>query len=153
MTAYPMASWFETRGVAALLTMRVQDLILRRREAPSRRMKPPTSAVGEVPVQLAGAVVERPRLQRAVVDPDDRRDLGEIAAGEDLVRALKIWIFQRLLDDGNAIGAQQIDHPLPGDAVEESPVRRRRKDYAVLRHEDVRVAEFRDVAEHVEHQA
>ena len=24
------ASWFETRGVAALLTMRVQDLILRR---------------------------------------------------------------------------------------------------------------------------
>ena len=24
-----MASWFETRGVAALLTMRVQDLILR----------------------------------------------------------------------------------------------------------------------------
>jgi hypothetical protein len=35
-----MASWFETRGIAALLTMRVQDLILRRREAPSRRMKP-----------------------------------------------------------------------------------------------------------------
>jgi hypothetical protein len=25
----PVASWFETRGVAALLTMRVQDLILR----------------------------------------------------------------------------------------------------------------------------
>jgi hypothetical protein len=25
------ASWFETRGVAALLTMRVPDLILRRR--------------------------------------------------------------------------------------------------------------------------
>jgi hypothetical protein len=24
-----VASWFETRGVAALLTMRVQDLILR----------------------------------------------------------------------------------------------------------------------------
>jgi hypothetical protein len=24
-----MASWFETRGVAALLTMRVEDLILR----------------------------------------------------------------------------------------------------------------------------
>jgi hypothetical protein len=27
------ASWFETRGVAALLTMRVQDLILRRRDS------------------------------------------------------------------------------------------------------------------------
>jgi hypothetical protein len=36
---YSMASWFETLGVAALLTVRVQDLILRRREAPSRRMK------------------------------------------------------------------------------------------------------------------
>jgi hypothetical protein len=56
-----MAGWFETRGAAALLTMRdselitrvsdlilrsspqagvSQDLILRRREAPSRRMKP-----------------------------------------------------------------------------------------------------------------
>jgi hypothetical protein len=30
MTAYAVASWFETRGVAALLTTRVQDLILRR---------------------------------------------------------------------------------------------------------------------------
>src|SRR5258708_2121621 len=29
----PMASWFETRGVAALLTMRVSDLILRRRKS------------------------------------------------------------------------------------------------------------------------
>jgi hypothetical protein len=27
------ASWFETRGTAALLTMRVLDLILRRRES------------------------------------------------------------------------------------------------------------------------
>ena len=30
MIAYSMASWFETRGVAALLTMRIYDLILRR---------------------------------------------------------------------------------------------------------------------------
>jgi hypothetical protein len=29
MRAYPVASWFETRGVAALLTMRAEDLILR----------------------------------------------------------------------------------------------------------------------------
>jgi hypothetical protein len=28
MTACPAASWFETRDIAALLTMRVQDLIL-----------------------------------------------------------------------------------------------------------------------------
>jgi hypothetical protein len=37
------ASWFETRGLAALLTMRVSDLILSRREAPSRRMHAPLS--------------------------------------------------------------------------------------------------------------
>lgn len=36
------ASWFETRVAAALLTMRFPNLILRRRVAPSRRMKPNT---------------------------------------------------------------------------------------------------------------
>jgi hypothetical protein len=41
MIAYSRATWFETRGVAALLTMRVQDLILRSGVfAASRRMKP-----------------------------------------------------------------------------------------------------------------
>jgi hypothetical protein len=38
-----VATWFETRGVATLLTMRVLDLILRSGVfAASRRMKPPT---------------------------------------------------------------------------------------------------------------
>jgi hypothetical protein len=42
MTVCAMASWFETRGFAALLTMRVQDLILRSALLrASRRMKPP----------------------------------------------------------------------------------------------------------------
>jgi hypothetical protein len=37
-----VASWFETRGVAALLTMKIlADLILRRRESAVSRMKPP----------------------------------------------------------------------------------------------------------------
>jgi hypothetical protein len=40
-----VASWVETRGVAALLTVRILDLILRRREAPSRRMEPRCSNV------------------------------------------------------------------------------------------------------------
>jgi hypothetical protein len=43
----PVALWFETRGVAALLTHEGQDLILRRREAPSRRMKPPSWGAGQ----------------------------------------------------------------------------------------------------------
>jgi hypothetical protein len=33
MRAYTVASWFETRGVAALLTARIQGLILRARVA------------------------------------------------------------------------------------------------------------------------
>jgi len=38
-----VAAWFETRGVAALVTMRVQDLILRSGQlAASRRIKPQT---------------------------------------------------------------------------------------------------------------
>jgi hypothetical protein len=42
ITTNPVALWFETRGVAALLTMRVSDLILRSGAfAASRRMKPP----------------------------------------------------------------------------------------------------------------
>src|SRR6476620_2618598 len=43
------ALWFETRGVAALLTMRVQDLILRSgRLAASRRMKPPNHQASNI---------------------------------------------------------------------------------------------------------
>jgi len=38
--SYPTASWFETRGVAALLTMRVQDLILRSIANGSRERAP-----------------------------------------------------------------------------------------------------------------
>jgi hypothetical protein len=42
MTEHLVASWFETRGFAALLTMRIQDLILRSALLrASRRMKPP----------------------------------------------------------------------------------------------------------------
>jgi hypothetical protein len=37
-----MAPWFETHGVAVLLTMRDREfLILRRRMSASRRMRPP----------------------------------------------------------------------------------------------------------------
>jgi hypothetical protein len=35
-----MASWFETRGIAALLTMRVQDLILRSLPPGPREARP-----------------------------------------------------------------------------------------------------------------
>jgi hypothetical protein len=61
-----------------------------------RRVAP--SGVGKLPVQLSGPAVERARLQRAVVDPDDRRDLGEIAAGKDLVGAEEISVAQGGLD-------------------------------------------------------
>src|SRR3984957_18112664 len=121
---------------------------------PLRRSRwPRSSAVGKVPVQIPGPAVERARLQRAVVDPDNRRDLGEIAAGKDLVGAEKINVAQGGFDNGDAIAAQQIDHPLPRDAVEERAVRHRRIDHAILRHEHVCVSELGDIAEQVEQQA
>src|SRR5215475_14015938 len=66
-----MASWFETRGVAALLTMRVSDLILRSGlQAASPRMKP--RRLLHPLDQLHGA---RRRTHLALVD-----DIGEHVA-------------------------------------------------------------------------
>ena len=52
-------------------------------------MAPDPSAVGIVPVEVARLAVERPRLERAVVDAGDRHHLGVVAGGEDLVRVWK----------------------------------------------------------------
>src|ERR1700722_3972241 len=120
---------------------------------PLRRSRwPRSSSVGKVPVQLPGPAVERARPQRAVVDVGTRRDLGEIAARETLVGAEEISIAQGGLNDGDAIAAQQIDHPLPRDAVEERAVRHRRIDHTILRHEHVCISELDDIAEQVDQQ-
>jgi hypothetical protein len=52
------ASWFETRGVAALLTMRVQDLILMRRANGSRECAPDDRlrAVSKDEARIAGKI-------------------------------------------------------------------------------------------------
>src|ERR1700722_18540229 len=81
--------------------------------------------VREIPIEFSRPRIERPRLKLPVVDADDGCDLGEIAAREDLVGVLEVLIAQGRLDHGDAIAAQQVDHPLPGDAVEEGAVRRR----------------------------
>ena len=109
--------------------------------------------MGEVPVKLTRPAIKWARLDRAIVNPDHRRDFGEIAAREDFIGALEIWKAQRFLYHRNAVGAQQLDHALAGDAIKERSVRRRRVDDIVLRHEYVRIAEFRDIAQQVEHQA
>ena len=58
-----MASWFETRGVAALLTTRVSDLILRSRAAASRRMSG-TSGATWFETALTRLLTMRNGLQR-----------------------------------------------------------------------------------------
>ena len=60
LPTFVMASWFETRGVAALLTMGVSNLILRRRETPSRRMRPRCQTVLVSALALASLPM-RPR--------------------------------------------------------------------------------------------
>jgi hypothetical protein len=52
------------------------------REAVARLANPSRSKlhrVREIPIQLPRARIERPRLELPVVNPDHRRDLGEIA--------------------------------------------------------------------------
>src|SRR5580693_2354309 len=110
-------------------------------------------AVRELPIEFSRPCIGRSRLQLPVVDADDGSDLGEIAARENLVGILEVLVAQRRLDHGDTVAAQQLDHPLPGDPVKEGAVRRWGIDDAVLGHEYVRIAEFRDIAEHVEHQA
>src|SRR5438477_11308488 len=81
--------------------------------------------IRKVPIELARLGIKRPRLQRAVVDPDHWRDLGEIAGRKNLVGAKEILVAQRALDHGDAVGTEQLDHPPPGDAVQKRAVRRR----------------------------
>jgi hypothetical protein len=44
-----VATWFETRGVAALLTMRVQDLV--QRSPPKAGVSKDEAPIGEAPVE------------------------------------------------------------------------------------------------------
>ncbi len=109
-------------------------------------------AVGEVPVQFARLQIERARLQIPLIDPRDRRHLGVITGGKNLIRGLKIGIAQHRLDDGGAGRAQQSDDPRPRDAGEKRTVRGRREDNAIFRHEDIGGGELGNVAEHVAQQ-
>src|SRR5690242_6658134 len=109
-------------------------------ESPPERLRCELYRVREIPVELACAREEAAYLELPVVDPDHGRDLGEIPGREDLVGCLEILVAQRLLDHGDAVAAQEIDQPLPRDAVEEGAVRRRRVTHAVFRHEDIGVA-------------
>src|SRR5581483_11445527 len=84
--------------------------------------------VCKVPIEFSRPRIEPAGREQTVVDPDDRRDLGEIAGRENLVGGLEILVTQGLLDYGDAVAAQQIDHALARDAVEEGAVRRRCED-------------------------
>src|SRR5258706_14786177 len=84
------------------------------------------SAMRVGPIELARLAVERPRLQRALIDAGHRRELGIVAGREDLVGALEIRIAEGLLDDRHAGVAQERDHALAGDAVGEGPLGGRR---------------------------
>src|SRR3954471_2318237 len=107
-----------------------------------------TSAVRELPVELARLAAEWSGLQRAIVDTDDRHQLAVVAAREDLVGALEIGIAERALHHGHAGIAQQLDGAVTRNAGEERAVRRRRINHAILGEEDVRRRKLRDVSEH-----
>ena len=72
-----------------------------------------------IPVKLPRPADERTVFEDAVVEAEDRHDLGNIAGAEDFVSRPEILDRQRLLVHRNAVSAQQADHPLAGDAVQE----------------------------------
>src|SRR5579871_2386042 len=88
------------------------------------------AGMGEIPIELAGPAEERAWLQVAVVDLHNRLNLAEIAGGEDLIRLLEVAIEERRLEHRHARLAQELDHALARDAIEEGAVGGRRQDHA-----------------------
>ena len=105
------------------------------------------------PVELARFAHERAGLELTVVDLGDGDDLVVVAAGEDLVGVVEVFVLQGLFHHAHARLAQQADDALARDAVQERAVGRGRVDHAVLGHGDVGVGEFGDGAHGVAHQA
>ena len=108
-------------------------------------------AGGEFPVQHAGAGVDRAGLQVAGFDLVERQHLAVIAGREQLVGLDQVLGRQGALVDLDAGFPQQLDHPLPGDAIEEGAVRHRRVGGAVLGDPQIGGRELGDVAHGVEH--
>ena len=104
-----------------------------------------------VEIELARAAIDRARLEVALLEARDRQHLGVVAGGEHLVAAFEILDRDVALLRLDAVVAQQLQHALARDAVEERAVRLRRHRDAVLHDEDVGAGEFRDEAVGAEH--
>ncbi len=101
--------------------------------------------MGERPVQFSSLLIERPKLERAILDSRHRNDFGIVSGREDFISLQEILVSQGLLYHLHAGFAQQPDHSLASNARQKRPVRYRGKNHAVFRHKDVRSCEFRDV--------
>src|SRR5260221_6494069 len=128
-------------------------LILSVVEGYGRRLAPTprSAAMGEVPVELAGAGVDWAGLQVALLHPGDRQHLAVIAGREDLVGGEHLGEFEAALAYRGAGVAQELDDALPRHPGEEGAVGDRRMSDAVLDAEDVRGGELGDVALEIEH--
>src|SRR4029453_2449741 len=104
-----------------------------------------------VPIELSRLAIERPWLQRAFIDTNDRHRLGTITRKKNFMGVLSVTIAQRGLNHADASLSQELDHPLTGNSVEKCSVRRRCKPYAVLCDKNVGRGEPRHIAEKVEH--
>src|SRR5690348_7002918 len=83
------------------------------------------SSVRKFPIKRARLAVKRARLQRALADARARQDFDVVAGLENLVGALEVAIAQRSFDHVDTGAAQQLDDPLPRNAVEERAIGRR----------------------------
>ena len=107
-------------------------------------------AAGELEVERARLLIDMPGLIVALLDPGDRQHLAVVAGREHLVGVQDVRLGQRRLLDLGAGLAQQPDHALAGDAVEEGAVAGRRHGDAVLGDPQVGGRELGDVGRGVE---
>ena len=63
--------------------------------------------MGERPVQFSSLLIERPKLERAILDSRHRNDFGIVSRRENLIRLLEILIDKSLLDHGDTAFAQK----------------------------------------------
>src|SRR5689334_2398123 len=95
------------------------------------------AAEGPIHIEFERLARDRPLLEVAAIEAVDANDLGVIARREDLVGVHEILDRKRHFANLEARLAQQADDAGAGDAGKEGAVGDRRRDDAVLDHEDV----------------
>ena len=107
--------------------------------------------MGEVPVEFAGAAVDRAGLQFPVFKACDRLHLAVVPGIENLVGRLEFGHLHGALLNLDAVCAHEADQALARYAVEERVIGHRGDGHAVLHNLDIGRGKFCDVTHGIAH--